>query len=173
MTRRSYGEGSVMKRSENTFRLRYRIGKQRYSVTFRGSPSDARKKLRELLRSGDTGEHVDPTRITFGDWAKHWLLVGAPGQKKKRAGRPSLERYGQLLRKHVIPALGIKRLQQLHATDIDRLYEGLESKLAPLTQHSVHTVLNACLNTAVRKGLLSVSPMARAEKIPSPGESDR
>src|SRR5262249_26256532 len=82
-------------------------------------------------------------------------------------------RYGQLLRKHVIPALGMKGLQQLHATDIDRLYERLESKLAPLTQHSVHTVLNACLNAAVRKGLLSVSPMARAERIPSPGESDR
>jgi integrase len=48
----------------------------------------------------------------------------------------------------------------------------LESKLAPRTQNSVHVVFAACLNAAVRKGLLSVNPMERAERIPSPGESD-
>jgi hypothetical protein len=32
--RRSYGDGGIDQRGENTFRLRYRIGKQRYSVTF-------------------------------------------------------------------------------------------------------------------------------------------
>src|SRR5215510_1052532 len=73
---------------------------------------------------------------------------------------------------HVTPLLGTKRLQQLHATDIDTLYESLEAKLAPQTQYQVHTVLNACLSAAVRKGLLAVSPIERAEKVPSPGESD-
>ena len=33
-------------------------------------------------------------------------------------------------------------------------------------------VLSACLGTAVRKGLLTTNPMARVEKVPSPGESD-
>src|SRR5262249_40259890 len=36
----------------------------------------------------------------------------------------------------------------------------------------VHVVLGACLSAAVRKGLLSSNPIERAEKIPSPGESD-
>jgi integrase len=74
---------------------------------------------------------------------------------------------------HVIPELGTKRLQQLHATEIDRFYEGLEGKeLASRTQHHIHSVLNALLNTAVRKGLLTANPINRAEKIPSPGESN-
>src|SRR5512132_3663669 len=84
----------------------------------------------------------------------------------------SIERYEQLIRGHVIPELGAKRLQQIHATEIDRLYEGLEGKLAPRTQNQVHTVFAACLNAAVRKGLLSSNPIDRAERIPSPGESD-
>jgi integrase len=33
-------------------------------------------------------------------------------------------------------------------------------------------VFAACLNAAVRKGLLSSNPIGRAERIPSPGESD-
>jgi integrase len=172
MRKRSYGDGGIDQRGENAFRLRYRIGKQRYSVTFKGTLADARKKLRELLKSGDDGQHVEPIRLTLGDWIEHWLSIGAPGRKKKRAGRRTLERYAQLLRGHVMPALGTKRLQQLHPTDIDRLYEGIEGKIAPRTQHHVHVVLGACLSAAVRKGLLSNSPIERAEKIPSPGEAD-
>jgi integrase len=170
--RRSYGDGGIDARGENSFRLRYRIGKKRYAKTFHGTRAEARTELRALLRSGDTGEHVAPTKDTLAEWAEHWLSIGAPGRKKRRAGRRSVERYEQLLRGHVIPELGAKKLQQLHPTDIDRLYQSIEGKLAPKTQHCVHTVLSACLNAAVRKGLLSISPVERAEKIPSPGESN-
>jgi integrase len=172
MTKRAYGDGGIDQRGENSFRLRYRIGKQRHSVTFQGTLKEAKTKLRELLKSGDDGRHVEPTRMTLTEWAEHWLAIGCPGRKKKRAERRSVERYEQVLRLHVIPQLGEKKLQQLHSTDIDRLYETLEGKLASRTHHQLHTVFGACLNAAVRKGLLSISPMERAEKIPSPGESD-
>src|SRR5262249_14916325 len=132
----------------------------------------AKTKLRELLRSGDTGEHIASDKISLGEWIETWLSVGAPGKKGKRAGRRTLERYAQLLRRHVVPALGTKRLQLLQPTDIDRLYEGLEGKIARRTQHHVHVVLGACLSSAIRKGYLSANPIERAEKIPSPGESD-
>jgi integrase len=29
---------------------------------------EVRKELRGLVRSGDTGEHVDPTKMTVGQW---------------------------------------------------------------------------------------------------------
>jgi integrase len=63
-------------------------------------------------------------------------------------------------------------LQQLQAIEIDTLYAGLTTKLKPRTAHHVHTVFNACLGTAERKGLVVASPMARVEKVPSPGEGD-
>lgn len=172
MTKRSYGEGGIDARGENSFRLRYRIGKQRHSVTFRGTPAEARKKLRELLKSGDDGTHVEPSKMTVAQWAEHWLSIGAPGKKKKSVGRRSMERYQQFLRKHVIPHLGDKQLQQLHATDIDRWHETLAGTMAPNTHYMAHSVFAACLSAAKRKGLLLVSPMERCEKIPSPVEAD-
>jgi integrase len=76
------------------------------------------------------------------------------------------------MRCHVVPTLGTRPLQRLQATEIDALYQKLEGTIAPRTAHHVHTVLGACLSTAVRKGLIATSPLERAEKIPSPGESD-
>lgn len=172
MTKRTYGDGGIDQRGENTFRLRYRIGKQRFAVTFHGTPAEARKKLRELLKSGDDGTHVDPSRMTVAQWVEHWLSIGAPNRKKKTVGRRTQQRYGDFLRVHIVPALGSKQLQQLHPTDIDNLYDQLAGRLAANTHHLGHSVFNACLNAAKRKGLLSVNPMERCEKIPSPVEAD-
>lgn len=87
-------------------------------------------------------------------------------------GRRTLERYDELLRCHVLPTRGTRPLQQLQPTEIDALYQALEGKVSPRTAHHVHVVIGACLATAVRKGLLTNSPLARAEKVPSPGEGD-
>ncbi|MFL6832410.1 MAG: tyrosine-type recombinase/integrase, partial [Xanthobacteraceae bacterium] len=170
--RRDRGDGGIDQRSDNSWRLRYRLKGRRFSQTFHGTLSEARKELRRLLKSGDDGTHVAPDKITLGQWVEQWIASGAPGRRQRRVGRRSLKRYGELLRGHVVPTLGARPLQQIQATEIDALYVKLGDKLAPRTAHHVHTVLGACLTTAVRKGLLAASPLERAEKIPSPGESD-
>jgi integrase len=113
MTKRAYGDGSIDQRGENTFRLRYRIGKQRFAITFKGTRAEARAKLRELLKSGDDGTHVEPSKMTVAQWVEHWLSIGAPGKKKKTVGRRSLQRYQEFLRIHIVPHVGDTRLQQL------------------------------------------------------------
>ena len=113
-----------------------------------------------------------PDRITLAAWAEHWLKLGAPGQRRQQVGARSLERYEQIMRTHVLPVLGPYRLQQLQSTDIDKLYLGLEGKMAPRTARSVHTTLGACLGAAVRSGKLKINPMARIMKTPAAGESD-
>jgi integrase len=74
--------------------------------------------------------------------------------------------------RQVTPAEAYGRGRQVRRTEIDALYQKLEGKIAPRTAHHVHTVFGSCLKTRVRKGLLTASPLERAEKIPSPGESD-
>jgi integrase len=170
--RRDRGDGGIDPRGPDAWRLRYRIDGRRFSTTFRGSLSDARRKLRELIRSGDVGEHIAPDKIRLGEWVDQWIAAGAPGRRQKRVGPRTLERYAELLRCHVVPTLGARPLQQVQATEIDALYQKLEGKIAPRTAHHVHTVLGACLTTAVRKGLLVANPLDRAEKVPSPGEAD-
>jgi integrase len=170
--RRSHGDGSIDPRGPDTWRLRYRVNRKRFTKTFHGSLSDARKELRNLLKSGDDGTHIAPAKITVGQWIDQWIAAGAPGRRQKKVGRRTLERYAELLRCHVVPTLGARPLQQIQATEIDALYQKLDGKIAPRTAHHVHTVFGSCLTTAVRKGLLAVNPLVRAERVPSPGESD-
>jgi integrase len=168
-----YGAGTIDESGSNSYRLRYRIDGKRFSATVRGTKGEAVAKLRELLRSGDTGEHVEPDRITVAAWIDHWMKSGAPGRRRKPVGRRTIERYAQLMRVHVVPELGNRALQKLQSTEIDHLYRGLESKkISPRTAHHVHVVFGACLGAAVRSGILQNSPMERALKIPAPGEAN-
>jgi integrase len=60
--------GHIRERSAGLFELRYSLGtdpatgkRKLVTTTFLGTRKDAEKELRRLLRSLDTGEHVDPT----------------------------------------------------------------------------------------------------------------
>jgi integrase len=141
-----------------------------------GTPATRAEILGSLKKQGflvaHKGEHVAPDRITVGQWIEQWIAAGAPGRSKRRAAPRTIERYEQLLRCHVVPILGPRRLQQLQATEIDALYVDLAARLNPRTAHHVHTVFSACLGTAARKGIIATSPMERIETVPWPGESD-
>lgn len=71
--RRGAREGSIDQRGEGAWRLRYRIAGKRFTVTVRGTKREAQTKLRELLHSGDVGEHVEPSRITLAQWVDSGL----------------------------------------------------------------------------------------------------
>jgi integrase len=168
----TWGNGGIYPRGEGSWRLRYSVDGKRFTKTVHGTKSEARAELRRLLRSGDTGEHVAPDRMTVAQWIDHWLAIGAPGKRQEKPGRRSVERYTQLLRTHVVPALGNCPLQKLTGARIDSLYASLTTKIAPRTCHHVHVTLGAALGAAVRAGALSANPMTRALAVPSPGESD-
>jgi integrase len=167
--KRSYGDGGIDQRG-NSFRLRYRVKGRRFEKYFHGTLAEAKTELRRLLRSGDTGEHVAPTKDTLAGFAQAWLDAGAPGRKKERVGARSLERYTSILHHHVLPGLGNRRLQDIDASDIDRLYVALEGKLHLRSCRQVHSVFNALLSHAVRTRKLAINPMSAISTVPSPGE---
>src|SRR5258708_23690 len=141
-TRRAFGDGGIDQRGDNVFRLRYQIGSRRFTKTVHGTQTEARKELRALIRAGDTGEHVDPNKLTVGQWIDKWIAAGAPGRKKKKVSQRTVERYEQLLLTHVKPTLGSRPLQKLKAAEIDKLYTAMATaaEIAPRTQHHVHVV---------------------------------
>jgi len=168
----AYGNGSIEPSGKNSWRVRYRIDGVRYAKIVEGTKTEAGKELRRLLHAGDEGKHVAPDKMTVDAWIDHWIRIGAPGRRKKKVGRRTLEGYGQKLRTHVKPVLGKKVLQELQAIDIDKLYAGFEGKMSETTAHHVHTVFNSCLSAAVRKKLLARNPIGDAERIPAAGEFD-
>jgi integrase len=120
----------------------------------------------------DSGEHVDATKKTLRAWAQEWIAMGASGRKRRKVGARAVERYDELLRCHVLPTLGDRRLQSLQSTEIDKVYVQLEKALAPRTHAHVHSVLGACLTTAFQTKQIAINPMERLSNVPSPGESD-
>jgi integrase len=64
--RRDRGDGGIDCRGESRYRLRWRVNGQRYSKTFKGSITEARRELRRLLKSADDGAHV-PDKLSR-DW---------------------------------------------------------------------------------------------------------
>jgi hypothetical protein len=99
----------------------------------------------ELLREMKQGRFVTAKATTLAEWVQHWLSIGAPGKRKQRVGAKCLERYSQLLRCHVLPTLGHRRLQDIRGTDIDTIYNNLGSKLSDATfgvaSHRIAVVL--------------------------------
>lgn len=177
--KRGHGEGNVEERGPGRYRLRYRVDGKVYRRAFGdvehpATLADAKRELRRILTSADDGQHVAPDKLTLADWVDQWVALLRRGGAKAGRGlvnARTLERYEELLRLHVIPALGSRPLQRLTAIEIDELYCKLAEKLSPRTVHHVHTVLGGCLNTAVRKGLLVANPVRRAE-APVAGDSD-
>jgi integrase len=177
-SRRSHGDGGIDQRGENVYRLRYRVDGKRFTKTFHGNATDARKELRKLLKAGDDGKHVARDRITVSAWIDQWLQLlkrqptdnSAPHRRKRGLVNPrTQERYGQLL-DHVKSKYGTLALQKLTGVMIDDLYIELEQKLAVRTVLHVHNALRPCLASAVKKKLLVANPADDAE-APNPGDT--
>jgi len=107
--------GSIRERSSGSFELRYSLGtdaatgrRRMANVTLRGTRKDAEKELRRLLRAVDTGEHVDPTRITVREWLATWLAAVRDAVSPK-----THERYGEIVNHFLAPALGNLQLTKL------------------------------------------------------------
>src|SRR3979490_1835664 len=119
--------GHIRERSPGSFELRYSLGtdpatgkRKLATTTVRGSRKDAEKELRRLLRTLDTGEHVDPTRMTVREWLSAWLAaVRGEGSPKTRG------RYGELVRNSLAPALGNLQLRKLTPAHIQAAYNEL------------------------------------------------
>jgi integrase len=165
-SKRGHGDGGIDARGENVWRLRYRVNGRRFTKTFRGSLSEARKELRGLIRSGDTGEHIAPDKITLAQWVDEWLTLKAAKRRHK-----TVERYRELLRLHVIPKLGARPLQQIETREINSLYLKLDETLAPRTRNHIHVVLKGCLTAAARNKLTVRNAAADADP-PHPGDTE-
>jgi integrase len=161
--------GHIHQRSPRSFGVRYSLGKDpatgKYRVgtaTVRGTRKDAERELRRLLRTVDTGEHVDPTRMTVQAWLHQWHDA-----KRAEVSPKTHERYGELIKNFLIPAFGTLPLAKLAANDIEKAYtrwatggrrDGRAGGLSPLTRRYIHVVLKSALTRAVERQLIGRNP---------------
>jgi integrase len=167
MTRRR--EGHIRQRSPGSWEVRYDFGvdpatgKRRIATTtVRGDRKAAERELRRLLHTVDTGEHVDPNRMTVRQWLEHWLAT-----VRAEVSPKTHERYGEIVRNFLAPALGNDALTKLAPTHIQAAYNGwatggrLDGKpggLSPQTRRHIHRVLRTALGRALEQQVIARNP---------------
>jgi integrase len=161
--------GHFRERSPGSWEIRYDLGtdaatgKRRIATaTVHGDRKAAETELRRLLRARDTGEHVDPNRLTVGQWLIQWLKAVCEQVSPK-----SHERYGEIVNNFLVPAFGNLQVTKLAPCHIQAAYsrwatdgrlDGKEGGLSPRTRRHIHRVLNSALVRAVEQQVLARNP---------------
>lgn len=166
--------GSIKKQGKDSWRIRYELprdpatGKRRQgSETVRGTKKDAERRLREILSEIDSGAHLEPSRMTTGEYMQQWFEAHSASLRPK-----SQERYEGLLRAHILPELGHIPLTKLAPVHIQKFYtqkvkggrqDGKEGGLSPASVRYLHNILREALEETVNLSLIAANPAARVK----------
>lgn len=148
--------GHIRKRSTNSFELKFETGQRdpetgkrkiQY-LTVRGTKSQAKAKLTELLASVNKGDYIAPSRVTIADHVeariKQWHAAGDISASTR-------QRYDELLQHQIKPHLGDRAVQQLGTADVERWHAALRTKLCARTIGHAHRVLVHALKDGERQ----------------------
>ena len=172
--------GNIQRRVSKSWRIKYEVGRDpatdarltRY-LTVRGTKRDAQRELTRILREIDTGSYVEPTKMTTGEHLENWLGVVKPG-----LGGKTYERYAEIVRNHLIPALGALPLVKLSAPRIEQYYADAreigrrdgKGGLSERTMLHHHRVLRKAIRKAVGVSIVR-DPMEHVE-APKPDKAE-
>ena len=164
--KRGNGEGSVYRRKDGLWVGQYKVRTPNGNKTkyvYSKTRKDAATKLVKAVAERDSGVVYDSGNITVADYLSKWLdSVG--GTVRERTWRRSEE----MVRIHLVPALGETRLDKLSAPQVQALYRTkLESGLSVRTVRMVHTTLHKAMKQAVRWFLI---PRNVTEAVDPPRE---
>jgi len=136
--------GTIQSRSPGSYRIRYSLGsdpvtgKRRWATaTVRGSRKDAERELTRRLRTVDTGEHPEPSKMSVADWLSLWLA-----STKIEVSPKTHERYAEIVRCYLVPGIGGLALQRLAPSDIQRAYNTFTRKPSPRTRAKADRCVN-------------------------------
>ncbi|WEV26672.1 site-specific integrase [Streptomyces sp. 71268] len=106
--------------------------------------TEAKAKLKEVLRDYEDGLAIAPTGYTVKDAVTNWLTYGLTD-----VDATTVSNYTTLCEKHVVASLGARKLRDLSADDVDKWLA------AKAKTHSTRTLrlLHSCLNRAVKRAM--------------------
>lgn len=151
--RRGHGEGSIYQRKDGRWAaavdLGWTDGKRKRKTVYGKTQGEVVAEMRVLQRQQATGT-VPDDRITVAEFLIDFLAG------KKGTIRPgTYTRYEQLIRLHLIPGLGRKRLARLSPKDLQRFYSGrIDAGCAPRSVVHMHRLMSTALKQAAAWGLV-------------------
>jgi integrase len=155
--RRGNKDGSIRERRKGLWEARVDLDGHRLSA-YGKTRADAAGKLRKLIETHERGGAIPGGRQTTAAYLTDWLAF-----VRDRVRPRTWERYEQLVRVHLVPAVGSLLLTKLGADRLERLYsEKLAAGLSKRTVHHLHVVLGTALRRALRQGKVAANVCAVA-----------
>ena len=132
--------------------------------SFAGNKREAQAYCARLVTEMKDGAYVETDRTSLNDFLDRWERDWAATNVSPKTA----ERYSELLRMHVRPALGDKRMQAIRAEDLNKLYADLHDKIAPRTIKHAHRLLHRIFGHANKWGNIkrNVIALVDSPKVP-------
>jgi integrase len=153
MGKRGNGEGSIYFRtSDEKWVGSITLENRKRRVFYGKTRKEVQEKLKVALREQQQGTLVTAPRQTLAQFLTDWLE-----NSQRQSVRPrTYERYEELVRLHIAPALGRYELQKLSAQQLQAFYaKKAEEGLSATTINHFHNVLHKALDTAVKWNLVA------------------
>jgi integrase len=163
--KRGNGEGSITRRKDGLYMARYTvetaIGAKRKTL-YGKTRGEVSEKLTKAMADQDDGLVFDADNLKVGEYLERWLVDSVLDTVRPT----TYERYEQIVRIHVRPALGSVKLKNLTPVHVRGLYrEKLEAGLSARTVQYIHVTLHKALKQAVQDGLI---PRNATEAVKAP-----
>ena len=151
---RGHNEGTLFRNRRGLWVVKVSLPGGRRIERTSTDRATAERYRRELLRLVGLGVEPRP-RLTLAAFLDGWL-----NDQRERVRPQTFERYESLVRVHLRPHLGARRLQLLRPSDVDRF---LRTR-SPRTGQQARAVLRTALNSALRDRLVeyNAAELARA-----------
>lgn len=162
--RNAKGGGSVRQREDGKWEARCTINGKRRSF-YGNRQSDVLKAMRAAQSAADNGTFIEPSKMTFAEWADAWLEVYAKTSTKQS----TYYSYKANLDRYVLPVIGKYKLASVNPTQIQKIYNDMLEKknLSHKTVRNLHGTLHKVFDQAVELNYLAINP-TNACKQPKP-----
>jgi len=126
--------------------------------SFAGTKRQAQIECARLISEMKGGTYLEPSKTTFAQFLERWL-----DHVRSQVSPRSHERYCEIVRKNIVPALGSVFLNKLRPAQISAVYSKAlasgrrdgKGGLAPTTVVYMHRLIKQALGQAVRWELLT------------------
>ena len=148
-TRRARGDGGLHwddKRQRWIASVTIGYDGQGKRITRRASgktKTEAKTKLRELLRDQDDGVPTPVDGYTVADAVAYWLTYGLRGRDEA-----TVSNYTTLAKIHILPTLGRRKLRELSAEDVDQWLTTESRQCSTRTLRLLHSILSRSIRNA-------------------------
>lgn len=150
--RRARGEGSVFQRKDGYWVAQIELGDGKRKQYYLKTQKEAVEKLRKAQRELEQGTLVTGPQQTVKQYLEYWLEE----VHKSSIKVSTYVKYGKLINRYIVPALGHLKLEKLTPQHVKSLYNQKEKDgLSAKTINSIHGVLHKALDNAVLWNLAS------------------